>query len=133
MAFKHIFVVGFPGENMANLNYFLETAGCRVTVAKDAMEAVTLLLNKKFSFRALDLILMGNCVVFMQFLDILDGAVRLSKKYNFLVVDELGLNGKIKGLLDENNNEYEVDFCSGDELLNKFNSIVQGEAWPECL
>jgi CheY-like chemotaxis protein len=125
MPFKHVFIVGFPSPNQANLNFFMQMAGYRVTTAKDATEAVNLMLNKKVAFKNLDLILMSNCMLFMQFLDMFDGAVRLSRKFNFLVVDELDLKEKFKELLKENNNEYEVEFCSTYELVNKFNSIIQ--------
>ena len=99
--------------------------GCRVTSAKDATEAVNLMLSKKFNFRTLDLILMSNCVLFIQFMDMFGGAVRLSRKYNFLVVDELNLREKFEKLLDGNTNPYEVEFCSNRDLVNKFSSILQ--------
>jgi hypothetical protein len=125
MAYKHVFVVGFPSESLSNLNYFLQMTGCRVTSAKDAKEAVNLMLNKKFNFRTLDLILMSNCVLFIQFMDMFGGAVRLSRKYNFLVVDELNLREKFEKLLDGNTNPYEVEFCSNRDLVDKFSSILQ--------
>jgi hypothetical protein len=125
MAYKHVFVVGFPSESLSNLNYFLQMTGCRVTSAKDATEAVNLMLSKKFNFRTLDLILMSNCVLFIQFMDMFGGAVRLSRKYNFLVVDELNLREKFEKLLDGNTNPYEVEFCSNRDLVNKFSSILQ--------
>lgn len=131
MASKHVFIVGFPNESLANLNCFLQMSGCRVTAAKDAMEAVNLMLNKKFNFRTLDLILMGNCVLFMQFLDMFNGVIRLSEKYNFLVLDELGLKEKFNELLDGNRNQYEVEFCSNDDLLAKFYSFIHRDAWHE--
>ncbi|WP_027714951.1 hypothetical protein [Desulfuromonas sp. TF] len=125
MTHKHVFVVGFPSASLANLNYFIQQAGCRVTTAKDAIEAVNLMLNKKLTFRTLDLILMNNCVTFLQFMDMFDGAVRLSRKYNFLVLDELDQNEKFKELLNENTNQFEVEFCSNNDLIEKFNMILQ--------
>jgi hypothetical protein len=125
MTHKHVFVVGFPSASLANLNYFIQQSGCRVTTAKNATEAVNLMLNKKLTFRTLDLILMNNCVTFMQFMDMFDGAVRLASKYKFLVLDELDQNKKFMELLDENINQYEVEFCSNNDLIDKFNMILQ--------
>jgi len=125
MTHKHVFVVGFPSASLANLNYFIQQSGCRVTTAKDVREAVNLMLNKKLTFRTIDLILMSNCVTFMQFMDMFDGAIRLSSKYKFLVLDELDQNEKFKELLDENINNCEVEFCSNKDLIDKFNMILR--------
>jgi len=129
MAYKHVFVVGFPDENLANLNCFLQMTGCRVSAAKNAMEAVNLMLNKKFAFRSLDLILMGNCVLFLQFMDMFDGVIKLSKKYSFLVVDEFGLQERFKDMLDENKSQHEIEFCSNRDLIDKFQSILRNGTW----
>jgi hypothetical protein len=58
-------------------------------------------------------------------MDMFDGAVRLARKYNFLVLDELDQNKKFMELLDENINQYEVEFCSNNDLIDKFNMILQ--------
>jgi hypothetical protein len=129
MAYKHVFVVGFPDENLANLNCFLQMTGCRVSAAKNAMEAVNLMLSKKFAFRSLDLILMGNCVLFLQFMDMFDGVIKLSKKYSFLVVDEFGLQERFKDMLDENKSQHEIEFCSNRDLIDKFQSILRNGTW----
>jgi hypothetical protein len=121
--------VGFPDENLANLNCFLQMTGCRVSAAKNAMEAVNLMLSKKFAFRSLDLILMGNCVLFLQFMDMFDGAIKLSKKYSFLVVDEFGLQERFKDMLDENKSQHEIEFCSNRDLIDKFQSILRNGTW----
>ena len=124
MASKHVFVVGYPGEGLANLQCLLQMAGYRVTAARDVHEAIGLMLNKKHAFKKLDLILMGNGMLFMQFADMFNGLIRLSEKIKILILDDLEMKGMIVNNFINELNTFDFDFCKYDELASKFDQIL---------
>lgn len=112
MRLKHVLLVGKPTADLANLEYLLQLSGCKVVSASDVDTAAESLLRKNFLSNHLDLILITNGILLMQFIELFSGVIRLRRRYPILVFDDMNFKPRIQALMADELADYDVRFCS---------------------
>jgi len=123
MRLKHVLLVGLPGADLANVEYLLQLSGCKVTFARDVEAVADCMLKKNFLSKHLDLILIANGILFMQFVELFSGVVRLRHRYPILVCDDMNFMPRIHRLMAEEIADYNVSFCSQNEMLEAIEKL----------
>lgn len=124
MSVKHILVVGSPTDELKNIEYLLEFSGCRVTQVRDVREAVEAMMLKKLVFQSLDLILIHDFSLIVQFMDVFNGTITLRKRYPIVVIDKFNLKDRFREMFNPLMSEFNIRFCDRGLYLAEMEKVL---------